>query len=82
MCAAVIEMKKKKKKMKKREEKKKKKKKKKKEGNKSLETQLQKSVPLGEVTNFTKELDAYTDDIKTWMTENHFFLETFHRFPP
>ena len=34
------------------------------------DTQLQKSAPLGEVTNLTKELNACTDDIKTWMTEN------------
>ena len=33
-------------------------------------TQLQKSAPPSEVTNLTKELDACTDDIKTWMTEN------------
>ena len=37
-------------------------------------TQLQKSTPLSEVTNFTKELNACTDDIKTWMTENHLKL--------
>ena len=34
------------------------------------DTQLQKSAPLNEVTNLTKELNACTDDIKTWMTEN------------
>ena len=34
------------------------------------DTQLQKSAPLSEVTNLTKELNACTDDIKTWMTEN------------
>ena len=34
------------------------------------DTQLQKSSPLSEVTNLTKELSACTDDIKTWMTEN------------
>ena len=34
------------------------------------DTQLQQSAPLSEVTNLTKELDACTDDIKTWMTEN------------
>ena len=34
------------------------------------DTQLQKSTPLSEVTNLTKELNACTDDIKTWMTEN------------
>ena len=28
------------------------------------------SAPLSEVTNLTKELNACTDDIKTWMTEN------------
>ena len=33
-------------------------------------TQLQRSAPLSEVTNLTKELNACTDDIKTWMTEN------------
>ena len=30
------------------------------------DTQLQKSAPLSEVTNLTKELNACTDDIKTW----------------
>ena len=34
------------------------------------DTQLPKSAPLSEVTNLTKELNACTDDIKTWMTEN------------
>ena len=34
------------------------------------DTQLQKSAPLSEVTVLTKELNACTDDIKTWMTEN------------
>ena len=34
------------------------------------DTQLQTSAPLSEVTNLTKELNACTDDIKTWMTEN------------
>ena len=34
------------------------------------DTQLQKSAPLSEVTNLTKELSACTDDIKTWMPEN------------
>ena len=29
-----------------------------------------KSAPLSEVTNLTKELNACTDNIKTWMTEN------------
>ena len=38
------------------------------------EAQLQKSSPLSEVTNLTKELDACTDDIKTWMTENQLKL--------
>ena len=38
------------------------------------DTQLQKSAPLSEVTNLTKELNACTDDIKTWMTENQFKL--------
>ena len=37
-------------------------------------TQLQKSAPLSEVTNLIKELDACTDDIKTWMTENQLKL--------
>ena len=38
------------------------------------DTQLQKSAPLSEVTNLTKELSACTDDIKTWMTENQLKL--------
>ena len=38
------------------------------------DTQLQKSAPLSEVTNLIKELDACTDDIKTWMTENQLKL--------
>ena len=38
------------------------------------DTQLQKSAPLNEVTNLTKELNAYTDNIKTWMTENQLKL--------
>ena len=38
------------------------------------DTQLQKSAPLSEVTNLTKELDACTDDIKRWMTENQLKL--------
>ena len=38
------------------------------------DTQLQKSAPLSEVTSLTKELDACTDDIKTWMTENQLKL--------
>ena len=38
------------------------------------DTQLQKSAPLSEVTNLTKELNACTDDIKTWMMENQLKL--------
>ena len=38
------------------------------------DTQLQKSAPLSEVTNLTKELNACTDDIKTWMTKNQLQL--------
>ena len=38
------------------------------------DTQLQKSAPLSEVTNLTKELNACTDDIQTWMTENQLKL--------
>ena len=38
------------------------------------DTQLQKSTPLSEVTNLTKELTACTDDIKTWMMENQLKL--------
>ena len=38
------------------------------------DTQLQKSAPLSEVTNLTKELNACTDDIKAWMTENQLKL--------
>ena len=34
------------------------------------DTLLQKSASLSEVTNLPKELDACTNDIKTWMTEN------------
>ena len=34
------------------------------------DTQLQKSAPRSEVTNLTKELNAYTEGIKTWMTVN------------
>ena len=35
------------------------------------DTQLQKSAPLSEVTNLTKEeLNVCTDDIKTWMMEH------------
>ena len=33
------------------------------------DTLLQKSAPLSEVTNLTKEFNACTDDIETWMTE-------------
>ena len=36
--------------------------------------ELQNSAPLSEVTNLTKELNACTDDIKTWMTENQLKL--------
>ena len=32
------------------------------------DTQLQKSAHVSELTNLTKELNACTDDIKTWMT--------------
>ena len=38
------------------------------------DTELQKSAPLSEVTNLTKELNACTDDIKTWMMENQLKL--------
>ena len=38
------------------------------------DTQLQKSAPLSEVTNLTKELNVCTDDIKIWMTENQLRL--------
>ena len=38
------------------------------------DTQLQKSAPLNEVNNLTKELNACTDNIKTWMTENQLKL--------
>ena len=38
------------------------------------DTQLQKSTPLCEVTNLTKDINACTDDIKTWMTENQLTL--------
>ena len=34
------------------------------------DTQLQKSAPHSEVTNLTKELNACTDDIKTWISSN------------
>ena len=36
--------------------------------------QLQKSAPLSEIANLTKELCAGTDDIKAWMTENQLKL--------
>ena len=32
------------------------------------------SAPLSEVTNLTKEINACTDDIKTWMNENQLKL--------
>ena len=38
------------------------------------DTLLQKSAPFSEVSNLTEELNACTDDIKTWMTENQFKL--------
>ena len=38
------------------------------------DTRLQKSAPLNEVTNLTKELNACTDNIKTWMTEKQLKL--------
>ena len=38
------------------------------------DTQLQKSAHLSEVNNLTNELNACTDDIKTWMTENQLKL--------
>ena len=38
------------------------------------DTQLQISAPLSEVTSCTKELNACTDDIKTWMTKNQLQL--------
>ena len=40
----------------------------------AYDTQLQKSASLSEVTNLTKELNACTDDIKTWMTEKQLKL--------
>ena len=62
------------------------------------DTQLQKSAPLNEVTNLTKELNACTDNIKNMddgksaQTERRqnrsfslslfVFLETFYRSPP
>ena len=39
------------------------------------DTQLQKSAPLSEIDNLTKELCACTDDIKAWMTENQLKLK-------
>jgi len=42
------------------------------------DTQLQTSAPLSEVTNLTKELNACTDDIKTWTTENRLKLNEKH----
>ena len=38
------------------------------------DTQLQKPAPPNEVTSLTKELNACTDDIKTWMMENQLKL--------
>ena len=38
------------------------------------DTQLQKSALLNEMTSPTKELNACTDDIKTWMIENQLKL--------
>ena len=38
------------------------------------DTQFQISAPLSEVTNLTKEINACTDDIKTWMTETQLKL--------
>ena len=38
------------------------------------DTQLQKSIPLSEVTNLAKELNPCTDDIKTRMMENQLKL--------
>ena len=38
------------------------------------DTWLQKSAPLSGVTNLTKELNACTDDINIWMTENQLKL--------
>ena len=60
------------------------------------DTQLQKSAPLSEIDNLTKEFCACTDDIKAWMTENQlklnddetkallhlFFIEARRHFPP
>ena len=49
------------------------------------DTQLQRSAPLSEVTNLTKELHACTDDIKTLMVENQLKLNNdkteAHLFP-
>ena len=38
------------------------------------DTQLQKSAPLSEVTHLTKELNACTDELKTWMTRTRLRL--------
>ena len=38
------------------------------------DTQLQKSAPLSEIDNLTKELRACTNDIIPWMTENQLKL--------
>ena len=38
------------------------------------DTQLQKSTLLNEVTSLTKELNACTDDIKTWLIKNQLKL--------
>ena len=56
--------------------------------------QFQKSAPLSETDNLTKELCACTDDIKAWMKENQlklnnkteallfsFFIEACRHFP-
>ena len=40
----------------------------------AVDTQLLKSVPLSEVTILNKELNACTNNIKTWMTENQLKL--------
>ena len=42
------------------------------------DTQFQTSAPLSEVTNLTKELNACTDDVKTWTTENRLKLNEKH----
>ena len=38
------------------------------------DTQLQKSAPLCEVSNLTKQLNVCTDNIKAWITENQLRL--------